>query len=139
MNSYNSAKNDVAYQTLAALFLTATSPTAAEHEADGAFRALRRKLVGAGVDPHAVADRIRGCETFAPRVEEPPTFAVMSTPVKRVWLDTITLRLRLSDWERRFCADVRTRALSSLPRLSAAQARTLQKLVDRAWDSGVRP
>ena len=136
-------KQEVQGQTgleqIAALMISALHPSANEHEANNAFNAIRRKVGSGAADVHAIAERIRGHESFARGREDAPSFAAMPAGVRRFWLDAILLRLRLSDWERRFIVDVRPKALSSLGRLSLAQTRTLQQLIDRAWLAGVRP
>ena len=127
------------FEQIAALMISALHPSANENEAASAFRAIRTKVGKGVVDAHMIADRVRGRPSYKAPDEETPPFTAMPPGVRRLWLDAIVLRVRLSEWERRFVADIRPKALSSINRLSAAQTRTLQQMVARAWAAGVRP
>lgn len=133
----NSVRRQTGLNQAATILSMVASPN--EAEAQNAVRAFRRSLDRHGLTIHDVADRIRFDPSPQREPETAPAWLAMSTIGRRLWLDAIRMRVKLSTWESGFVRDVRDRALSSSSRLSEAQLRSLQGLLDRAYALGVRP
>jgi hypothetical protein len=101
-------------------------------------RAIGRTLQAAGLDWHDLAERLAAptAPQSSTSTRSAPHWRAMTLGTQRLWLAAMLEMPGFSRWEANFLATI---AGYWLPRaLSEKQVQTLDRLIERAWDAGVR-